>query len=189
MRAIDNVTLTVQRIVMPFQWLFVRLPRAFSIPLIVVAFLYFFLLFPLGVNASNQLIIYLQERLTDVKSSSSTFVWQYLAIWKRGLSLDSAGTSLAVVASLFASALMTILLAVLGVLFSYWVAGRIYMLYRRLNTERIEPPIPVPPQSNVSVNHSDNPLSDFKRIGIILSGGGAKGAYQAGAMQAIYEFL
>jgi hypothetical protein len=28
-----------------------------------------------------------------------------------------------------------------------------------------------------------------KKIGIILAGGGAKGAYQAGAMKAIYEFL
>jgi NTE family protein len=34
-----------------------------------------------------------------------------------------------------------------------------------------------------------NPLRRFSRIGIILAGGGAKGAYQAGALTAIYEFL
>ena len=32
-------------------------------------------------------------------------------------------------------------------------------------------------------------LDTFQRIGIVLAGGGAKGAYQAGAMRAIYEFL
>ncbi len=32
-------------------------------------------------------------------------------------------------------------------------------------------------------------LDRFKKIGIILAGGGAKGAYQAGAMKAIHEFL
>jgi NTE family protein len=32
-------------------------------------------------------------------------------------------------------------------------------------------------------------LDQFKRIGIVLAGGGAKGAYQAGAMRAIHEFL
>src|SRR5262249_25044514 len=32
-------------------------------------------------------------------------------------------------------------------------------------------------------------LRNFNRVGIVLAGGGAKGAYQAGAMKAIYEFL
>jgi predicted acylesterase/phospholipase RssA len=32
-------------------------------------------------------------------------------------------------------------------------------------------------------------LDNFQRIGIVLAGGGAKGAYQAGALRAVYEFL
>ena len=36
---------------------------------------------------------------------------------------------------------------------------------------------------------SPEPGLPFQRIGIILSGGGAKGVYQAGAMKAIHEFL
>ena len=32
-------------------------------------------------------------------------------------------------------------------------------------------------------------LDEFRRIGLILAGGGAKGAYQAGALRAIHEFL
>lgn len=34
-----------------------------------------------------------------------------------------------------------------------------------------------------------NPLARYHKIGIILAGGGAKGAYQAGALKAIYEFV
>jgi predicted acylesterase/phospholipase RssA len=36
---------------------------------------------------------------------------------------------------------------------------------------------------------STNPLDRYHSIGIILAGGGAKGAYQAGALAAIHEFL
>ena len=46
-------------------------------------------------------------------------------------------------------------------------------------------PLPGPGSGTGTVN----PLDRYQRIGIILAGGGAKGAYQAGAMQAIYEFL
>jgi predicted acylesterase/phospholipase RssA len=35
----------------------------------------------------------------------------------------------------------------------------------------------------------DDPLRNYERIGIILAGGGAKGAYQAGALKAIYDFI
>ena len=47
----------------------------------------------------------------------------------------------------------------------------------------------------VTVHQSDRrslavqPLMKYQRIGLILAGGGAKGAYQAGAMRAIWEFL
>src|SRR5207245_2621844 len=36
---------------------------------------------------------------------------------------------------------------------------------------------------------SRNPLARYQSIGIILAGGGAKGAYQAGALKAINKFL
>jgi NTE family protein len=39
------------------------------------------------------------------------------------------------------------------------------------------------------VRVDNNPLHDVHRIGIVLAGGGAKGAFQAGAMKAIYQFL
>lgn len=43
--------------------------------------------------------------------------------------------------------------------------------------------------SSGDAGHPRRRPSDFHKIGIILAGGGAKGAYQAGAMRAIYEFL
>jgi predicted acylesterase/phospholipase RssA len=47
----------------------------------------------------------------------------------------------------------------------------------------------ISPQKPRQFDPPDNPLSDIKRIGIVLAGGGAKGAFQAGAMKAIYRFL
>jgi NTE family protein len=43
----------------------------------------------------------------------------------------------------------------------------------------------VPPPSD----EQDDKLAHVDKIGIVLAGGGAKGAFQAGAMKAIYEFL
>lgn len=41
----------------------------------------------------------------------------------------------------------------------------------------------------VCTETSSNTLDRYNSIGIILAGGGAKGAYQAGALKAIYDFL
>jgi len=46
----------------------------------------------------------------------------------------------------------------------------------------------LPPVENHSFDHLREEIKDL-RIGLILSGGGAKGVYQAGAMKAIHEFL
>jgi len=36
---------------------------------------------------------------------------------------------------------------------------------------------------------SQDPFVNVQKIGIVLAGGGAKGAFQAGSMKAIYQFL
>ena len=183
-----------QRFVTPFTWLFVRLPKPFTLPLLVMAFLYFFLLFPSAVNLSNLGIFWIQDHVTRGEhvshTDTSTFIWHYLPnISQSGLSWNTFFTLVVIVVSLIASAVMTILLALFGLWLSYWVAGKFYEFYRRRRVKHLQAPTPVSPRSNGSENHQGNPLAEFKRIGIILSGGGAKGAYQAGAMQAIYEFL
>lgn len=64
-----------------------------------------------------------------------------------------------------------------------WVYGRLVRMghRRRLRMATREA---TPPEGGTP--RADFP---FRRIGLILSGGGAKGAYQAGAMKAIHEFL
>lgn len=42
---------------------------------------------------------------------------------------------------------------------------------------------------NVTTTGGWNGTFEFARIGLVLSGGGAKGVYQAGSMKAIHEFL
>jgi NTE family protein len=46
-----------------------------------------------------------------------------------------------------------------------------------------------PPQRPAPAQGALGPFQQVQRIGIVLAGGGAKGAYQAGAMKAIYRFL
>src|SRR5258708_3379600 len=46
-----------------------------------------------------------------------------------------------------------------------------------------------PPQLAGGDPDAEYPLKTIRRIGIVLAGGGAKGAYQAGAMKSIYRFL
>jgi predicted acylesterase/phospholipase RssA len=83
---------------------------------------------------------------------------------------------------LFLDGITIVLLISLGVLLSYNAAA---WAYRHLRTPpKVTVPLPLEPSPGRSKR-----LDRFESIGIILAGGGAKGAYQAGAMKAIYEFL
>jgi predicted acylesterase/phospholipase RssA len=86
---------------------------------------------------------------------------------------------------LFAEGILAGLLIFLGVILSYNLAALIHRSIRRRPHITVIPPAD-PAQPVVG---NKNRLDQFKRIGIILAGGGAKGCYQAGAMRAIYEFL
>ena len=84
----------------------------------------------------------------------------------------------------------TIILSVF--LISYNLAALVYRRARRRPVGKIYVHAPVEPQPG-----SSGVIDEFKKrngidklkIGLILAGGGAKGAYQAGAMKAIHEFL
>lgn len=182
---------------MPFQWLFVRLPWSFSLPWLFITALYFAFAFPLlaGLIGSGYLAL-----INRIFNAISQEVRANL-----GMILGSVASfvvSLVTVApSAIVLSVITLALAYFGVLCSYWVAGKFYSKYREYRaffTKPIEAPIPVRPVMRTDETRDEadqdeasksNPLASYKRIGIILSGGGAKGAYQAGAMQAIYEFL
>jgi predicted acylesterase/phospholipase RssA len=75
-----------------------------------------------------------------------------------------------------------------AVFLSLWAATFVYRIAppRPAAWFRPETPAPVPPSAKRS---GDTPLGRYRRIGLILAGGGAKGAYQAGAMAAVHGFL
>jgi NTE family protein len=178
----------VQRMLVPFHWLFIRLPKPFSLPLMIVAIVYFFLVFPALVNVLIPRLIAAPLQLA-LGLSTELF-------WEHGIRFKLVSVVLYIIfldLILIGSALMTLLFAAGGLLISHLIAGRFYMVYRRLILKPFPSSLPVLPVANIEnaheINSSHNPLARYKRIGIILSGGGAKGAYQAGAMKAIYEFL
>ena len=78
------------------------------------------------------------------------------------------------------------------ILVSYNLAVLVYRIVRSRPVGKIYIHAPVPPQpgeSNIINEFKERNGIDELRIGLILAGGGAKGAYQAGAMKAIHEFL
>jgi NTE family protein len=83
------------------------------------------------------------------------------------------------------AALLTLGLAALGALLALWIGTAAY---------RVLPPRPVAwfrpgsPPSAVLLRPA-RPLGRYGRIGVILAGGGAKGAYQAGSLRALHRFL
>ena len=184
MRPIQILKAFLQHVFVPFHWLFVRLPKPFTLPLLAFALLWFSLVFPLVVNASSYSLVALFGTTIE---HSRHFLVSKPGPWSKIISVIAGVILLDV--GLITSALITLAAALGGVLLSHWVAGKIYKVYRRVRAKPFEAPIPVFPQRHHNGNRGDNPLAKYKRIGIILSGGGAKGAYQAGAMRAIYEFL
>ena len=72
-------------------------------------------------------------------------------------------------------------LFVVGVILSYNLAAAVYRALR--GSPRVTVHEPQTAQTGVPSR------INYRRIGLILAGGGAKGAYQAGAMRAIWEFL
>ena len=80
----------------------------------------------------------------------------------------------------------------IALLISYNVAALVYRRLRRRPVGEIyvhDPIRPEPGVSSVIEKFKERNNIDELRIGLILAGGGAKGAYQAGAMKAIHEFL
>ncbi len=71
-----------------------------------------------------------------------------------------------------------------GAVLSYNLAALVYRLTRGAPRNTVHPPA-----MRRSGGGTAGLLAPYQRIGLILAGGGAKGAYQAGAMRAIWEFL
>ena len=97
-----------------------------------------------------------------------------------------------IVLRVFFEGFISFFIILVVILVSYNLAALVYRIVRSRPVGNIYVHAPVPPQPGES-----NSINEFKerngidelRIGLILAGGGAKGAYQAGAMKAIHEFL
>jgi predicted acylesterase/phospholipase RssA len=161
-----------------YQWILKRLPRAFSIPMVILLGLYFAFAFPL-------LVLHAGPHVEDYVAGK---VPSYSIPFRGLLGIP---TEYSVVGGIVSAALI-FAVAVIGILLSYGIASIIYRFLRGQPMKRLtlhDPSLlPSAPGPELDTGAA-NPLAQYERIGIILAGGGAKGAYQAGAMQAIYEFL
>ena len=85
-------------------------------------------------------------------------------------------------------AIFIIFLFMAGILVAYNLSVLINWLLVRygLKPRPLGKVTPHRPLDNETHRHS---LDDVEKIGIVLAGGGAKGAFQAGAMKAIYQFI
>lgn len=130
---------------LPYQWLFVRLSRRFSLAFLAALGLYLVVAFPRLVGAISTL--------------NPPVLLEGLAV---------------------------VLLALAGVLASLWAATAVYRLAppRPVRWHRTSPS-PEPPR----LPGGSRALGRYERLGVILAGGGAKGAYQAGSLSAIRDFL
>lgn len=157
-----------------------RLPKWFTIPLIVSAFFYFFLAFPYLTSRISELYEWLNPSIKGLFPDQIQW-WAKALVWSIKLSL--------LILSSIASSLLIFGATLFGIWLSHWIASKIYYFKRRMLPKLGDIPLPEIPVYVEKKEGAHNPLAGYKKIGIILSGGGAKGAYQAGAMKAIYEFL
>lgn len=157
-----------------------RLPWKFTVPLIV------------SLVAWLALVVRLLRRVPA--ATIAGVVGRWLGLPEReGSWLPAALGFLLDAADMLLQAVIVIALFLVGVVVSYNIAAWIYQKTRRRPVIAVHAPA-------AATTGPKNVMSEFKRrrgmsetddlrIGIICAGGGAKGAYQAGALRAIYEFL
>jgi NTE family protein len=154
-----------------FKWLFVRLPLGFSIPF-TAASLWWVLS---GFRRLNDAVANLAatEVVHQLQSELPCHIGQVLT---------------ANLGAFFYGAIVVALFS-LGFLVAYNASALIngILLWANLKPIRFATGSPWTPTPLVSP--SQDPFANVQKIGIVLAGGGAKGAFQAGSMKAIYQFL
>lgn len=161
-----------------YQWTWRRLPRTFTFPLLacffVLALLIFFVYPTVCLWArSNWPLKFEEKTLETLELGSRTWVE-----WSASYGLLQIFLVLVLLAFL-----------ALGLLLSYLLAVWVYSKVWRRRLKAMPRAAPSRAVEAGAARRGGNLLADYQRIGIILAGGGAKGAYQAGALTAIHEFL
>jgi len=180
------------------QWVFIRLPRSFSIPFIILLFLW-------SEAGYRRVIQYLPSIMTfQGLQGSPTTCNELINTTQNWPILPYLYGVLCVNNPIIIDILQPIdwirfwsmiVIAFIGILVIYNISAAISRLLQMLNIKMTKPEASLPAladttHSSTRTNHLDSHSEGSKiKIGIILAGGGAKGAYQAGAMRAIYEFL
>ena len=161
-----------------FKWLFARLPLAFSVPFAAMSLgwvLY-------GFRVLND----------DWAEPGEAWVAGFVESHLPGAIRGPLGASLGE----FFHSVVVIALFLAGFLVAYNASALINWILLALNLKPAPyadgpPQVPQPASAlgASAADGSNDPLAQVDRIGLVLAGGGAKGAHQAGAMKAIYRFL
>jgi predicted acylesterase/phospholipase RssA len=152
-----------------FKWIFWRLPGAFSIPFFVLTIWWFLMGFRW---AEAMLVDPLSSAMNDwVKTLFPIGMGQFVN-YGLGPALNAV-----VVLGVFLAGLLIFYNLCAGL---NWLA---VSAWNRPLKNLIGQPTPA------VIPAADPAFAKFQHIGIVLAGGGAKGAFQAGAMKAIYRFL
>lgn len=152
-----------------FKWVFFRLPLAFSI--LFTAFSLFWVFY--GFRRLKDLLAQPLERAATI-------------FLKSELPGIIANPLIGNMNELF-WAMLVIILFFSGLLVSYNLAALVNWIVITLRLKPFSYPIGSPRLHREA--STENNLFKEARIGIVLAGGGAKGAFQAGAMKAIYNYL
>src|SRR5256885_2043104 len=154
-----------------FKWLFVRLPLGFSIPFTA---------------ASLWWVLSGFKRLDDAVVNLATAV-----VADRPPTGVPGHIAQALIASLgaFFHGASVIVLFALGFLVAYNASALINGILLRANLKPIRFATGSPWTAAPVASPGQDPFASVQKIGIVLAGGGAKGAFQAGSMKAIYQFL
>lgn len=144
------------------------LPKRFSLTLTAVALLYF----PLATTLSATFVFYVLKKFITLPGEPELSPDYFLQV-----TISMGVVFVLLTLTLFLT--LFIFLGVIGIVQAVlWPAPPL----RRLK-------IHGPARREEAPERDGSPLAGYKKIGIILAGGGAKGAYQAGALKAIHEFV
>jgi NTE family protein len=191
----------------PFKWLF-RLPWSFSIPFVLISLAWMLYGFdhintPITGHLHNAVTRSAQAVAYSAQHLLPTLIGQSLVDAVQLKSLDQFTYSLITTFVFLAGLAIAYNLAAavnLAVVWLNWKPTRDDLMRPQVlaaaaagwqaTDEGLGAIVPIDGGENApAAAIGDNPLTKIESIGIVLSGGGAKGAFQAGAMRAIYEFL
>lgn len=154
-----------------FKWLFYRLPITFSLPFALITLWWIFG----GFKDLNR----------HVAVPAVTLVTRALESWLPGALAHQLVENL----DDFLLALVVLGLFLLGLLAAYNVSALFNFMLLAAGMKPIHYANGAPQTPETAERPGADPFANVRKIGIVLAGGGAKGAFQAGAMKAIYRFL